>query len=440
MRVLFVTWDAPTASYVESLFLPAFVELKKHGVDIDILQFCWNGAEARQALALECARHGIGYMSINVSRWPNNFLGTIFTIVKGRWLIPSAIRRFRPDVLMPRGLFPAFAVLWAGGNKLRPLIFDSDGLEADSRVEGDTISQSGLSYRVLREVEAQAARISEAVLVRTGFNAHVIRVRAGPRVSADHFQVMTCGRDPETFKPLKARERHVARESLGLAPSDPLLVYVGSVWPQYRTADVARFAAAVKRRAPLARLMVLTGQPEEARDLLAEGDPEIAADAIVMKASPKDVPRLIGAADVGFSLFQVGFGSRAQSPIKLGEYLLCGVPVIGTAAVGDTGPAIAAGLFLDDSEGAESAADWLLNDVIPNRDAIGRVARRIGVECFSLDRTVKQYLEVFESVGRRVRLEQDPSLARSAQARMGIVPAGPAEQQPQELSRDARAD
>lgn len=397
MRILFISWDAPFVNYVESLFLPAFVGLKQHDIHVDILQFRWGATEAREKLAAECAAHGIGYASVPLWRRPTNSLGTLLTIVRGKWAIRSAVRKFKPDVIMPRGLFPAMAALLAGGRTLRPVIFDADGLEADARVEGG-LSQTGIAYRVMREVEAQAARISEATLVRTRFNAEVIRIRAGPLMGENRLHVMTCGRDSETFKPLSEQERRSVRNSLGFAESDPVVVYIGSVWAQYRTADIARFVAALRKREPAAKLLFLTGQVEEARRLLCEGDTNVGADAVIMTASAADAPKLIAAADVGMSLFKVGFGSRAQSPIKLGEYLMCGVPVIGTVAVGETGPAVEAGVFFDESAGPEAAAEWLLGKVMPARREISATAREIGVSCFSLNRTVEQYVRVVESV------------------------------------------
>ena len=402
MRLLFISWDAPNVNYVDSLFLPAFARLKDHGVHVDILQFRWGDRAGRDRLAADCAARGIGYRSAEVWRKPSNLAGTLLTIARAPFAIRSAVRAFRSDILMPRGLFMVLATMLAGGPRLRPIIYDSDGLEADLRAEAGQISPTGLTYRAMRAIEAKAARTAEATLVRTDFNAETIRTRAGPSVGADRFQVMTCGRDPASFQPLPPAERAAVRSSLGFDPSAPLVVYVGSAWLQYRTSDIARFVAALRTRAPGAGLLFLTSQPDEARTRLAEGDPEVAADALVMSAPAADVPRLVAAADVGMSLFVVNTGSRAQSPIKLGEYLMCGVPVIGTAEVGDTAPAIAAGVFFPDSAGPDAAADWLVGTVIPNREAIAAKAREVGVDCFSLDNTVRQYLQVIAAVERRL--------------------------------------
>jgi glycosyltransferase involved in cell wall biosynthesis len=403
MKLLFVTWDAPEVNYYESLFLPALARLPHHGIEIAVLQFRWGSERARDKAERLSQEARLDYSSTTVWRRPSNALGTLASIVRGRWAIRSAVHRFDPDVIMVRGMFPGVSMLLAGGRSLRPFIFDSDGLELDSRVEGGDLSPTGAMYRVLRDVEAQLCRTAVAVLGRTQFNNEVLQARAGPTVRSSLFHVMTCGRDPGVFRPLDPEAREQARAELGFGPDDPVLIYVGSVWPQYRTPDVARFTRAMRERRPNTRLMVLTGHPAEARQILVDADQEIGAQAVIMRAAPEDVPRLIALADAGFSLFKIGYGSRAQAPIKHGEYLMCGVPIIGTPQVGETAAAVEAGLFFDESLGPEAAASWMTDQVLPRRAAVAAEARRVGVESFSLDRTVDQYLQAFAGLPRPAR-------------------------------------
>lgn len=395
MKLLFVTWDAPEVNYYESLFLPALAQLPGHGIHIDVLQFRWGSERARDKAARLSQEAGLGYSSTSVWRRPSNALGTLASIVRGRWAIRSAVRRYEPDVIMVRGMFPGVSVLLAGGRSLRPFIFDSDGLELDSRVEGGDLSATGAMYRVLRDVEAQLCRTAVAVLGRTQFNNEVLQARAGPTVRSSQFHVMTCGREPDVFRPLDPEAREQGRAELGFGPDDPVLIYVGSVWPQYRTPDIAKFTRALRERMPSTRLMVLTGHPADARRILVEADAEIGSQAVIMRAPPEDVPRLIALADVGFSLFKIGYGSRAQAPIKHGEYLMCGVPIIGTPEVGEAAAVVEAGLFFDDALGADAAASWMAEQVLPRRAAIAAEARRVGVQSFSIERTVDQYLQTF---------------------------------------------
>ncbi len=56
-----------------------------------------------------------------------------------------------------------------------------------------------------------------------------------------------------------------------------------------------------------------------------------------MKSVKSDeVPFYLNAADVAFALRQPTFSMQGVAPIKLGEYLLCGLPVIASKGIGDT--------------------------------------------------------------------------------------------------------
>jgi glycosyltransferase involved in cell wall biosynthesis len=87
---------------------------------------------------------------------------------------------------------------------------------------------------------------------------------------------------------------------------------------------------------------------------------------------------------------------RAVFPVKVGEYLLCGVPVVATRGIGDI-DRLAAGdavHFVDrPGPGAvEAASAWILQAALPERAALAEKARALGLAEFGLDRTVRRYL------------------------------------------------
>ena len=68
---------------------------------------------------------------------------------------------------------------------------------------------------------------------------------------------------------------------------------------------------------------------------------------------------------------------QAVAPIKLGEYLLCGLPVVATAGIGDTDAISSdAGMLLQRMDEAElqAAADWFIDSVLPQREAFAQTA------------------------------------------------------------------
>jgi glycosyltransferase involved in cell wall biosynthesis len=110
----------------------------------------------------------------------------------------------------------------------------------------------------------------------------------------------------------------------------------------------------------------------------------------------------LAAADVGLAFRATDFSTQAIAPIKLGEYLLCGLPVIGTAHIGDTAPAISGGVFYDASTRSISdAAAWVEDTVLAERERLGTIARMVGLDRFSLRRSVEDYYAAVRSVADR---------------------------------------
>lgn len=394
MRALFITWDAPEASYLESLFLPIFEGLAVHGIAFDVLQFRWGDRALTRRTAELCHARGIGYRSTPILRALGG-LGAMASAVLGGFAVRRAVHYFGSDILMPRSLMPALATLAAGDERFRPIVFDADGLAADERVEFAGLPPTGLTYRLLRDIEAQMVRRSASVIVRSQRAADILQNRAGPTVSAGCFHVVTNGRDETRFAPGNDAERLKLRQELGYTATDPVIVYAGSVGQQYRFDRLCRFVDAVLDRRPDTRLLILSGASNEARALLAQSSARVARAAFATAVSPLDVPRYLACADVGTAFRQPSFSMSAVAPIKIAEYLLCGLPVVGTGAIGDNQIAMEAGAFFDEAEGLDAAADWFINHVLPAREQTRTRARNIGVEAFSLARSVKDYHRAF---------------------------------------------
>jgi glycosyltransferase involved in cell wall biosynthesis len=396
LRILFVTWDGPQVNYVESLFVPIFRGLAEHGIDVGVLQFRWGTKAQEEQVRRHCLEAGVGYRAVQVMRRGGG-LGPFATGWFGARHVRAAVRAFGSDVIMPRSVLASIPVLRAGGGKLKPILLDADGFAIDERVDFAGLSPKSLQYRILRDVEAQSVREAQAVIVRSEAAKQVLVSRAGPPVTQDRFFTVTNGRDDRTFHPHDDAARAAVRAELGIPADAPLLVYAGSVGPQYRFDLIGELAGELAKRRPDARLLVLSGSPDEAQRALA-GRHDLAGRVTVMRAAPNEVPRYLAAADVGAAFRTPTFSTRGVAPVKLSEYLLCGVPVVGTVGIGDTQAAQDAGMFFDDRAGMSAAVQWVMDSILPAREGARSVARRVGVERFSLRRSVEDYLSAIKAL------------------------------------------
>lgn len=398
-NILFATWDGPQVAYLETLFLPIFERLAHRGARFHVVQFTW-GDDARTDLARRaCAAVGVPYRPVRVWRRPRA-AGALATALAGARDIRRAVRDFGIDVLMPRGHLPGLAMLAARVRGI-PLVLDADGLPLDEAVEFAGRSPNALSHRVLRDVEAQLVLRADVVLTRTARASDILLARGGAGTRAGKFHVVGNGRDPAAFHPGDAATRAGQRQALGIDATAPLLAYAGSLGAQYHPEAMLELLAAVRRRRPDARLLVLSAQAEVLEPELARR-PALREAVITRQVAPDAVAGHLACADLGLAFRERSFSMQAVAPVKLGEYLLCGVPVLATRGIGDT-TAIGegAGRLLEGVSPHEldAAAHWLDTVVLADRAGFRDRCVATGVAAFSLDACVDAYATALEAAG-----------------------------------------
>lgn len=409
-KVLFLTWDGPDTSYLEGLFLPIFERLMVDGICFHILQFTWASREATDRRREICAAAGIAYDAVRTWRRPTIAVGALLTALKGTLITRKLLRLHRIDIVMPRSVLPAFAAMRAMRHGVAPMVFDADGLPLDERVDFAGASPFGLLYRIQRDMEAEAVRRAKVVLTRSERAADILLARAGAGTHPSKFHVVGNGRDSALFSPADAFRRKTVRAKLDIAQHAPLLIYAGSLGGQYCLEAMLRLLALVRASRPDSCLLILTPNLNLV-DRAVSSLPELAGFVKALSVPAPSVPWYLACADLGLALRRATFSMQAVAPIKLGEYLLCGVPVVASAGTGDATETLAADVahLLGDCDSAAdlaSAAHWFLDQVLANRAAYRKRCRSFGVKHFSLHATAKQY-----GCALRSALNEDSTIA-----------------------------
>ncbi len=401
MKALFITWDGPAQNYLESLFFPIYERVQAADLTIDTLQYTWGDETQRRSIEAAARRVGLGYTARKVLRKPLA-PATAAMIAKGAFDIVRQVREQDIDVLFPRSLIPAAMSLLAlerlDGVEL---VFDADGFMADERVEYGGWSAEGMIYRVFRDIEAQAVRRARSIITRTEHAKRILLERAGAGTDASKIHVIPNARDEDEFRPVEGTRRAEIRTELGVPVQGPWVIYCGSLGPQYHPRELLEFFEQVRNRQDDARLTILTGNQDIITQLLPEFDiPEAVLD--VRRVPPAEVPLFVAAADLGIAFRTPSFSQLGVCPIKVGEYLLCGTPVLSTTGVGDLDTQLDkpdTGRLLDDLSGERlaEAADWFVDEVLPRREDHRLASREQGVEVFGLEMCAQRYRKAFET-------------------------------------------
>lgn len=377
-RLLFITWDGPQTSYLTGLFLPILTRLRQSGHSPHVLQFTWGSNEEVAETKRTCQAQGVPYRMVRVRRIGGG-LGPFLTAAAGSLAILRAVRDWKIDVLMPRSLMPALSVLCLGSTRGLRIVFDADGFAADERADFQGLSRRSMTYRVLKWVERRMVTLADSVMVRTTRAAEILQ--ADSRMDVAKFFVVTNGRDPSAY----AGER----------PSRPdnslRLCYAGSIGAQYLPDQMLQLACSIREAVPETTLELLTGDTQNA---LAALERENLADAqwiSVRQVAPKAIPAELKSCDLALALREKRYSTQGVAPIKIGEYLMAGLPIIGTSGVGEVEPMIKAGVMFPFDGDNAATTDWVIHKFQPAQVNLAHEARKLGEEFFGIDRSVSGY-------------------------------------------------
>lgn len=147
--------------------------------------------------------------------------------------------------------------------------------------------------------------------------------------------VIPCCTDTDRYYFISDQRRQATKELLNLNRDAYVVGYLGSMSVLYMIPELVKIFAIIKKLKPTAVLLVISKSDPEL--ILKElNKNELSKNDVIIKSvSFKDVPDNLAAFDISISLKSMTFGNIGTSPVKLGECLCSGIPVISSDGVGD---------------------------------------------------------------------------------------------------------
>jgi glycosyltransferase involved in cell wall biosynthesis len=138
--------------------------------------------------------------------------------------------------------------------------------------------------------------------------------------------------NPSVFNFNAITRAHIRRE-LGLE-NRLVFIYSGGLAPWQKADETIRLFSKIHGKFPESFLLFMTRDTQHVETFL-ESFPLTGAYK-VMSVDHTDVAKFLCAADIGFLLRDQTLTNMVASPIKFGEYISCGLPVLLTPGIGDT--------------------------------------------------------------------------------------------------------
>lgn len=409
-HVLFISYNGTSNPLTHTQVLPYLEALTSQELCFSLLTYEAIGDDSDVALAAERLRAAdITWHPLRYHKRPS-LVATAWDVVAG--CLRAALIHLsqqRLDATHARGYVPGVVSLTLKRIFGIPFIFDMRGLMADEYVDAGNWRAGGLNYRLAKRAEQALLRSADEVIVLTErIRDHLLAVSPFREFGLERrITVIPCCVDIDRAAD-GASYRMATRSALQLEDRF-VVVYSGSVGTWYLLSEMLAFYARLRRAVAHAHLLVLNRAEHAMIRASAEASGVSPEALTVLALAPADVPRYLGAADVGLFFIKPSFAKSASSPTKLGEYLAAGLPVIVNSGVGDVDALVRAarlGVVVEDlgDVGYEHAvadvlrlAEMLSGPAGPELRARSRAAAEAHL---SLQLGVARYRDVYARLGR----------------------------------------
>jgi glycosyltransferase involved in cell wall biosynthesis len=329
----------------QSQVIPYLKELSRAGVRFTLLSFegpkayTSEGRQKCEELRIELAGFGIDWHFLRYHKRPS-LPATSYDVLAGIRYGSRLVQSKQIEMVHARSHIPATVALRLKRRFGLKMIFDVRGLMAEEYVDANHWKKGNAPYRLTKAMESRALQASDGVVTLTEKIWPEIKDWPGLRNRDVIHEVVPCCTDLDRFRFLQS-ERDRVRAELGLQDRF-VLVYSGSIGGWYLTDKAADFFVALLKRKANGHFLWLTRGDKALIEKLMSDRGVNLNQFTIRNVQTAEVAGYLSAADVGIAFYKPTFSRLATSPVKVSEYLACGLPVIVNAGVGDSDDFVAA--------------------------------------------------------------------------------------------------
>lgn len=402
MTVLYITQNGITDHIGRSQVAPYVLGLARLGFRIHVLSAEKPGRQALiDAYQRQFDEVGVRWSRVRYRNRPPVF-AQVWTQEMMHWQAWRITRRENIRLVHCRSFPPAVI-----GHQLKRrwgvrFIFDFRDFYADGGLQ-KTRGLMKLAYRRMKQLEGPMIRHADKVVCLTQQAREVLTgwYLADVADAEQRFQIIPCCADFAHFDLERVPPTAItmAREKAGLQPDDCVLLYLGSLGPDYLLPQMLALFRQMLTLRPSARFLFVSNNGRE----LVEA--ECAAQSIphdrirFVSADRNEIPAYLALADLSVVFIRADVSKAGCSPTKLAELFACNVPVIANTGVGDLDAIINlqrnGSVIVQDFHDATLRA--AVEQVLAQRET-GGVSIRENSRDLTLEQGVMRYAEVYREL------------------------------------------
>lgn len=390
--VLYISYEGMLEPLGQSQVL-AYLERLAGECPVHLISFekpaDWRDLAGREAIARRASAAGISWYPLRYHKRPSA-VATSWDIARGMRVGAMLVRRHGISIVHARSYVPSVMALAIRRLTGAQFIFDMRGFWADERIDAGLWQKDGRLYRLAKGFERRFLLAADAVVSLTdaarreieGFDYLQGRV---PPIAV----IPTCT-DLSRFSPVA-----------GSQPGPFTLGYVGSASGWYDFDEVLSIWTTLRQARPDARLLIVNRSEHDVIRAKARSKGVDPGELEIVASDFPDMPHHIRRMSAGMVIATPGYSHIARAPTRLGEFLGCGVPVIGSSGVGDMSRILegeGVGVLLEgaDASARTEAVDRLL--ALTLEEGIARRCADAARRHFSLDDGVAAYRAIYRKL------------------------------------------
>ena len=398
LKVLYISYNASTDPVAQSQVIPYVERLAEYGIDISLLTYEKKHdnptSEFHKALKERLARSGIRWYRLKYHKRPS-LPATIYDILQGVIFTYFLVLTRKFNVIHARQIVPATICMALRRIIKFKWVFDMRGLFAEECVAHGW-REWGLKYRLVKLMEKDSLLSADFITVLTRRQKELMS--GWPFLSNKTIEVIPCCVDLSRFS-IAEKNRDLVDE-LGLQQKF-VLIYLGSLGTCYLLAEMMDFFLHLRGKVNNAFFLFVTHSDKNLIIDMAK-EKGLGNDSFKVIRSPfEDIPAILSLGDAGIYFINpyMKFGSF---PIKLGEYLACGLPVIINSGIGDSEDIVrdhGIGTIIDDfsADRYERSLSELLG-LFTKKDILKERCREAASKYLSLTMGTQRYKHIYDTL------------------------------------------
>lgn len=341
-----------------------------------------------KALREECKSYGIDWQPKIYHHKPR-LLATLWDL----WVLLHATWRFSrsgsAELVHCRSYIPAIAALLVGKVTKVPYIFDMRALWLDEMIDADRLARGSIIHKILVSLETKLLKEAAHVVSLTQAAVDYLQAQQ-PHLKNQKFSVITTCVDLNKFKTMNLKTLPKKLGTMGTVISgwyhlDWLFL---TLQTQMKKDNDATFKIVTRDSEQKLRKMASQYGIDNSRLEVTSSDPnDIANNIVDLKA--------------GLLYFTSGISKLGSAPTRMGEFLACGIPIIGNRGVGDMADLIEryrVGVVIED--GSQTSIDNALAslDILYQDNGLAARCRNAAEAYFSADSGAEKYRRIYKSI------------------------------------------